>query len=218
MLRFRLAALKNIRLCDTIAEPNIPITTAPSPSSKSPAGTSSKALEPKNEIVCANRPTASTSANKKLPSFPDKIVHKKRAHESLSSSDTSIASYFEEVSVETDEHQQHGTNVRCALNDSAKKGAIGKASGAASGKENRVSPTATVGSACQLLEMPAMRLRITYRLTNSETKLLRRVLNSHGLQEVDESKDANLLWSGGNLKTDLLRYLKPYQRVNHFPR
>ncbi|CAD0204127.1 unnamed protein product [Chrysodeixis includens] len=67
--------------------------------------------------------------------------------------------------------------------------------------------------------MPARLLKITYKLVNTETKLLHRLLQAHGLQEaVMESKDFNLLWSGLHPKPDVLRSLSPYQRVNHFPR
>ncbi|PZC74859.1 hypothetical protein B5X24_HaOG207079 [Helicoverpa armigera] len=66
--------------------------------------------------------------------------------------------------------------------------------------------------------MPARLLKITYKLVNTETKLLHRLLQAHGLQEsAPESKDCNLLWSGLHPKPDVLRSLSPYQRVNHFP-
>ncbi|XP_060805207.1 uncharacterized protein LOC106137883 [Amyelois transitella] len=67
--------------------------------------------------------------------------------------------------------------------------------------------------------MPARILKVTYKLVNTETKLLHRLLQAHGLQEASpESKDFNLLWSGLHPKPDVLRALAPYQRVNHFPR
>ncbi|XP_075982485.1 tubulin tyrosine ligase-like 5 isoform X2 [Anticarsia gemmatalis] len=67
--------------------------------------------------------------------------------------------------------------------------------------------------------MPARLLKITYKLVNTETKLLHRLLQAHGLQEaVTEAKDFNLLWSGLHPKPDVLRSMSPYQRVNHFPR
>ncbi|XP_072929682.1 tubulin polyglutamylase TTLL5 [Epargyreus clarus] len=68
-------------------------------------------------------------------------------------------------------------------------------------------------------QMPARMLRITYKLVNTETKLLHRLLQAHGLQEAcPDSKDFNLLWAGLHPKPDVLRSLSPYQRVNHFPR
>ncbi|XP_049878099.1 probable beta-tubulin polyglutamylase isoform X3 [Pectinophora gossypiella] len=74
----------------------------------------------------------------------------------------------------------------------------------------------------QVLEsqnMPARMLKITYKLVNTETKLLHRLLQAHGLQEAAaDSKDFNLLWAGLHPKPDVLRSMSPYQRVNHFPR
>ncbi|XP_045537693.1 uncharacterized protein LOC106708604 isoform X2 [Papilio machaon] len=67
--------------------------------------------------------------------------------------------------------------------------------------------------------MPARILQATYKLVNTETKLLHRLLQAHGLQEAPpDSKDFNLMWAGLHPKPDVLRALSPYQRVNHFPR
>ncbi|KOB65410.1 Uncharacterized protein OBRU01_22792, partial [Operophtera brumata] len=60
--------------------------------------------------------------------------------------------------------------------------------------------------------------RASSPLVNTETKLLHRLLQAHGLQEtVQDSKDFNLMWAGLHPKPDVLRSLTPYQRVNHFP-
>lgn len=67
-------------------------------------------------------------------------------------------------------------------------------------------------------EMPASLLNITYKFTNTETKLLKRILASHGLKEAKENQNFSLLWTGLHMKPDILRGLLPYQRVNHFPR
>lgn len=67
-------------------------------------------------------------------------------------------------------------------------------------------------------EMPATLLNITYKFTNTETKLLKRILTSHGLKEAKENQNFSLLWTGLHMKPDILRNLLPYQRVNHFPR
>lgn len=67
-------------------------------------------------------------------------------------------------------------------------------------------------------EMPAAVLKITYKFTNTETKLLKKILSSHGLTEAEENQNFNLLWTGLHMKPDVLRNLLPYQRVNHFPR
>ncbi|XP_030380051.1 tubulin polyglutamylase ttll-4 [Scaptodrosophila lebanonensis] len=68
------------------------------------------------------------------------------------------------------------------------------------------------------IHMPANKLRISYKFIQSETKLLRKIFNVHGLTEVQGENNFNLLWTGVHLKLDVLRSLAPYQRVNHFPR
>lgn len=89
------------------------------------------------------------------------------------------------------------------------------------GKENdaggRPSP-ADSPPPVNIAEMPGRTMHINYRFQNCETRLLRRILNSHGLTEVDEGKSFSLLWTGIHVKTDVLRALLPHQRVNHFPR
>lgn len=68
-------------------------------------------------------------------------------------------------------------------------------------------------------EMPAALFNITFKFLNTETKLLRKVLIAHGLTEVTHDvTDFNLLWTGNQLKPDILRSLSSYQRINHFPR
>lgn len=68
-------------------------------------------------------------------------------------------------------------------------------------------------------EMPAALFNITYKFLNTETRLLRKILNGHGLAEVGhDATDFNILWTGNQLKPDMLRNLSQYQRINHFPR
>lgn len=69
-------------------------------------------------------------------------------------------------------------------------------------------------------EMPAALFNITYKFISTETRLLRKILNGHGMNEVTphDSSDYNLLWTGNQLKPDLLKNLSPFQRINHFPR
>lgn len=69
-----------------------------------------------------------------------------------------------------------------------------------------------------VIDMPAKLLKMTYKLTNTETKLLKRILSSHGLKEAKECQKFNILWTGLHMKPDVLRGLLPFQRVNHFPR
>lgn len=68
------------------------------------------------------------------------------------------------------------------------------------------------------VNMPAHHLQITYKFIQTETKLLRKIFNVHGLTEVQSETDFNLLWTGVHMKLDTLRNLALYQRVNHFPR
>ncbi|KAH8417113.1 hypothetical protein KR222_003669, partial [Zaprionus bogoriensis] len=68
------------------------------------------------------------------------------------------------------------------------------------------------------INMPAHKLQITYKFIQTETKLLRKIFNVHGLTEVTGDSDFNLLWTGVHMKLDTLRNLALYQRVNHFPR
>jgi len=68
-------------------------------------------------------------------------------------------------------------------------------------------------------EMPAAVFNITYKFLNTETRLLRKILIGHGLVEVShDATDFNILWTGNQLKPDMLRNLSQYQRINHFPR
>lgn len=68
-------------------------------------------------------------------------------------------------------------------------------------------------------EMPAALFNITYKFLNTETRLLRKILNGHGMVEVGhDATDFNLLWTGNQLKPDMLRNLSQFQRINHFPR
>lgn len=69
-----------------------------------------------------------------------------------------------------------------------------------------------------LADMPASILKIAYKFTNTDTKLLRKILATHGLKEAGENESFNLMWTGLHMKPDVLRNLTPYQRVNHFPR
>lgn len=68
-------------------------------------------------------------------------------------------------------------------------------------------------------DMPAAIFNISYKFMNTETRLLRKILNGHGMVEIgNEQMDFNLLWTGNQLKPDMLRNLSPFQRINHFPR
>ena len=67
-------------------------------------------------------------------------------------------------------------------------------------------------------DMPAAQLNIRYKFVQTETRLLRKILQEHGFKEAEDDQQFNLLWTGIHTKPDVLRSLAPYQRVNHFPR
>ncbi|XP_001602304.2 tubulin polyglutamylase TTLL5 isoform X2 [Nasonia vitripennis] len=68
-------------------------------------------------------------------------------------------------------------------------------------------------------EPPAKQLHMTYKIFQTDTKLINVLLQSHGLTEVSMNESTfNILWMGNHPKPDVLRNLLPYQKVNHFPR
>ncbi|XP_049535638.1 tubulin polyglutamylase TTLL5 [Anopheles darlingi] len=86
-------------------------------------------------------------------------------------------------------------------------------------QQQQQSGSMAASSSVTKTEMPAAQLNICYKFINTETRLLRKILNAHGMAESGpECNDFNLLWTGIHLKPDILRNLAPYQRVNHFPR
>lgn len=137
---------------------------------------------------------------------------KSTPNESLSSSENSISSACDDpADVEADiaNAESH------AATESAEHGHEGDEENEASNKEIASNDEFEVTAR---REMPAAILNITFKFTNTETKLLKRILVSHGLREAGDNENFNLLWTGLHMKPDILRALKPYQRVNHFPR
>uniref|UniRef100_A0A1A8QEA2 Tubulin--tyrosine ligase-like protein 5 n=1 Tax=Nothobranchius rachovii TaxID=451742 RepID=A0A1A8QEA2_9TELE len=60
---------------------------------------------------------------------------------------------------------------------------------------------------------------MAFKIVRTESRLVRRILASHGFSEVHpNSNDFNLMWTGSHLKPYVLRSLQDYQKVNHFPR
>lgn len=184
----------------------------------------SAAAAVKNVVGCDRRAasealaTTSKSSERKLLATNFGLYRRKvqltktTPNESLSSSENSISSACDDpADVEADianaeshestEHAEHGQE--------------GDEENEASNKElvSDAGPDDATRS-----EMPAAILNITFKFTNTETKLLKRILASHGLREAEENENFNLLWTGLHMKPDILRALKPYQRVNHFPR
>lgn len=130
---------------------------------------------------------------------------KKRPHESLSSSENSISSSCDDP-IDTEEATIKATGSLNELSESLFNEMDDKCVDG-NQKKNEV-----------FMDMPATALNITYRFMNTETKLLRKILSSHGLKEAEENQNFNLLWTGVHIKPDTFRSLKSYQRVNHFPR
>ncbi|ESO84501.1 hypothetical protein LOTGIDRAFT_132183, partial [Lottia gigantea] len=63
------------------------------------------------------------------------------------------------------------------------------------------------------------RYHMAYKFTNSECKIIRNILQSHGFHEIHpNSSDYNLVWSNGHLKPFTLRSMSEFQKINHFPR
>uniref|UniRef100_A0A1A8CPL9 Tubulin--tyrosine ligase-like protein 5 n=2 Tax=Nothobranchius kadleci TaxID=1051664 RepID=A0A1A8CPL9_NOTKA len=63
------------------------------------------------------------------------------------------------------------------------------------------------------------RFNMAFKIVRTESRLVRRILASHGFSEVhSNSNDFNLMWTGSHLKPYVLRSLQDYQKVNHFPR
>ncbi|XP_033328006.2 tubulin tyrosine ligase-like 5 isoform X3 [Megalopta genalis] len=66
---------------------------------------------------------------------------------------------------------------------------------------------------------PAKQLHMTYKIFQTDTKLINLLLQAHGLIEVPMNEtEFNILWMGNHPKPDILRNLMPHQKVNHFPR
>ncbi|XP_050404221.1 tubulin polyglutamylase TTLL5 [Patella vulgata] len=63
------------------------------------------------------------------------------------------------------------------------------------------------------------RYHMAYKFANTECKIIRNILQTHGLHEIHpNSSDYNIVWSNGHLKPFTLRSMTEYQKINHFPR
>lgn len=136
---------------------------------------------------------------------------KKRLHESLSSSDNSIYSDGCEDHIEPDggDITKSMSNDNISIEEEGNEGDV---------NEDKESDHDPIGLFPDISELPASKLKITYKFMNSETKLLKRIFSQHGLKEVEGEQTFSILWTGVHMKPDILRNLTPYQRVNHFPR
>ncbi|NWH80204.1 TTLL5 polyglutamylase, partial [Piaya cayana] len=69
------------------------------------------------------------------------------------------------------------------------------------------------------LRLIGERYHLSYKIVQTDSRLVRNILTAHGFQEVHpNSSEYNLMWTGSHLKPYLLRSLTDIQKVNHFPR
>ncbi|XP_068154316.1 tubulin polyglutamylase TTLL5-like isoform X2 [Drosophila tropicalis] len=145
---------------------------------------------------------------------------KKIHHHDLSSSDTSISSDGDESS-QNNENNPRLRQKKMELDLNKESGYSSSMGDDVNSILNRSEEDPEISSEedneCGT-HMPAHKLKITYKFIQTETKLLRKIFNVHGLTEVQGESNFNLLWTGVHMKLDTLRHLSPYQRVNHFPR
>ena len=60
---------------------------------------------------------------------------------------------------------------------------------------------------------------MTYKLNNSEARIISQIFQANGFREVGPSnQDFNIMWTSCNPNPNIFKSLLPHQRVNHFPR
>ncbi len=60
---------------------------------------------------------------------------------------------------------------------------------------------------------------LTFKFVQNETKLVRKILQGHGFEQVHSSSTLfNLMWTAAPIKPLVFKSLYPFQRVNHFPK
>jgi hypothetical protein len=60
---------------------------------------------------------------------------------------------------------------------------------------------------------------LTYKFVKNETRLIKKILEGHGFEQVHSSSSLfNLMWTCGTIKPLIFKSLFPFQRVNHFPK
>ncbi|CAI5450987.1 unnamed protein product [Caenorhabditis angaria] len=63
------------------------------------------------------------------------------------------------------------------------------------------------------------RLRLTFKMMRSDSKLIRTMLHGHGFMQCSsKNPNVNVIWSGAPMKNIRMRDLMPWQRLNQFPR
>ncbi|MPC12275.1 Tubulin polyglutamylase TTLL5 [Portunus trituberculatus] len=77
---------------------------------------------------------------------------------------------------------------------------------------------------CGTLEEPpknstAQRYTMTFKFSQSDSKLIRMLMEAHGFSEVESSSSFfNLYWGNAHFNPNEIRQLQDWQKVNHFPR
>ncbi|CAI2353183.1 unnamed protein product [Caenorhabditis sp. 36 PRJEB53466] len=62
------------------------------------------------------------------------------------------------------------------------------------------------------------RLRLTFKMVRSDSRLIRTMCHSHGLMQCsNKNPSVNFIWMGAPVKSVKMRELMPWQRLNQFP-
>eukprot|EP00099_Drosophila_melanogaster_P013190 NP_001287520.1 uncharacterized protein Dmel_CG31108, isoform B [Drosophila melanogaster] len=193
------------------------------PTSSEPSSKEALSGSTQQKIFLLKKPQQCDKSDKLTFSSPFKKILNR-----YSSSDTSISSEGEEPANSSENKSrvlktsQNAINIKLATDLSNESGyesiAPAKTISNTEVIEEDQEETSEDDAECGI-NMPASKLKITYKFHQTETKLLRKLFNVHGLTEVQgENNNFNLLWTGVHMKLDIVRNLAPYQRVNHFPR
>ncbi|KHJ85981.1 Tubulin-tyrosine ligase family protein, partial [Oesophagostomum dentatum] len=60
---------------------------------------------------------------------------------------------------------------------------------------------------------------LAFKMINSDTKLVKTVLHSHGFTQCSRKNPSfNILWCGSSVRATHMRSIQPWQRINQFPR
>ncbi|PAV77631.1 hypothetical protein WR25_25482 [Diploscapter pachys] len=67
--------------------------------------------------------------------------------------------------------------------------------------------------------LPGEKFKMTFKLSKCDIKLVRTLMNCHGFTQCSTKRlDVNFIWTAGPYKLQCMRMLKPWQRLNQFPR
>lgn len=181
-----------------------------SPSTSSTCAELSTKSQSNDKLYSNSLPKSSRRIDTETFNFNEKKSKKRYMELSESASSTSSSSSSSSL---TSSSSGENTELEKSQNDSKNNQDENESDKLSENKEN------VIVDQMDKAEMPASVFNITYKFINTETRLLRKILYSHGLNEVShDAMDFNILWTGNQLKPDMLRNLSPFQRINHFPR